>query len=93
MADGGNIQRDYKVETNEYGILDKAGAEVWMEFEPKDQHTKGVISDFLAVHGLHSVRPSTQEKFVWCMSDVIMATQHSTNGLICWPFSNEHFTS
>ena len=92
MADGGNIQRDYKLETNEYGILDKAGAEVWMEFEPKDQHTKEVILDFLAVHGLHSDRPSTQEKFVWCMSDVIMATQHSTNGLICWPFGNEHFT-
>ena len=92
MADGSFFERNYRVESKNFGKLDKASSEVWIQFEPKNQETYNAIKEVLSSLGLVPDRPTTEKKMIRCFSDVIMATKSSTNGLICWPSGNDHFT-
>ena len=92
MADGNFIDRDYTAVSNQYGKLDKASSEVWIEFEPRDNDTYNVLKVTLPYLDLYPDRPTTEVKMIRCLSDFVMTIRSSQNGLICWPSSNDHFT-
>jgi len=92
MADGNIMYRDYTIESKQFGTLVKASAEVWIEFEPRDAETYSVLKEALFYLDLHPDRPTTEVKMIRCLSDFVMAVKSASNGLICWPSSNDHFT-
>lgn len=92
MADGNFTNRDYTVESKQFGTLVKASAEVWIEFEPRDAETYSALKEALLYLDLHPDRPTTEVKMIRCLSDFVMAVKSASNGLICWPTSNDHFT-
>jgi hypothetical protein len=92
MADGSYIDRDYTSVSDHFGKLKKAGSEVWIEFEPRDNATYTILKEALLYLDLHPDRPTTEIKMIRCLSDFVMAVKSSPNGLICWPTSNDHFT-
>ena len=82
MADGNFIDRDYTAVSNQYGKLDKASSEVWIEFEPRNNDTYNVLKETLPYLDLYPDRPTTEVKMIRCLSDFVMTIRSSQNGLI-----------
>ena len=92
MADGSIADRNYTFESNQFGTLLRASAEVWIEFEPRDAETYSALKEALLYLNLHPERATTEVKMIRCLSDFVMAVKSASNGLICWPSSSDHFT-
>ncbi|SMX24035.1 hypothetical protein [Boseongicola aestuarii] len=68
----------------------KGDAFVTVKFEPRTSETEAYVNRLVDELELISPndRPTTKQKYVRCVSDVVVATMSSTSGLICWPRDN-----
>jgi hypothetical protein len=75
--------------THAYGQLHLAYSFVERHWEPRDEFTTVALENLAKALGGAPKRPSDLKKVIRCLSDVIMAARHSSDGLICWPTGSE----
>jgi hypothetical protein len=77
---------------NENQIL-SGEAFVARRFEPKNQETSVYVEDLARFLGLvPSGRMTSDQKIIYCLSDVLVAAMTSLTGRICWPMDAALFT-
>lgn len=63
---------------------------VTAKYEPRTDETASYVRQLAEDLELVSpeARPTTKQKYIRCLSDVLVATMSSPSGLICWPKDN-----
>lgn len=63
------------------------------KYQPKDARTAEYVECFAKELGLwEGARPTTQQKYLKCISDVIVAAKQAGDGLICWQMDANQFS-
>ena len=78
--------------SDQFGHLVEGEAFVQHEHEPADQLTRETVDDLLKEFNLPYGKGKNPQRYVRCLSDVLVAIRAAPRGLFCWPMGNESFT-
>lgn len=95
MHDGSNnfeVKPPSKRTSEQFGELVEGEAFVQHEHEPADHYTRHAVNQLLEVLQLPVGEGKNPEKYVRCLSDVLVAIRMAPNGFFCWPMKNSEYT-